>query len=98
MTFSEWLEVLQREYPYIGQARMESHSVHQGEFYGKHAIQIDFIVTTGLVIEYDSTRRRDGSKKEGGRKCGIAGKNKSNDQSEIQQCNKQSPNDTGQTE
>ena len=82
MTFTEWIELLQRDYPCIGQARVESHSVHRGEFYGKDALQINFIINTGLVIELDSTHRADGSKenvkkskpfkKEEGAQCGTS--------------------------
>lgn len=76
MTFREWVDLLERDYPYIKNARVETHSVHQGNFYGKHALQVDFIINTGLVFECDDTRHADGTPKKKKKKeesqCGTS--------------------------
>lgn len=72
MTFKEWIELLERDYPYLDYGIVVSHNVFPGSFYGKHALQIEFVVDTGVFIEYDSTRHADGSKKEEGSQSGTA--------------------------
>ena len=95
---------MEQEYPYIKFARVESHSVHQGELYGKHALQIDFILNTGLVIEYDSTRRADGTPKksknsktqkkaEEGSQCGNTAELKDGADVKDTECVKDAAND-----
>lgn len=100
MTLKEFFKILDDEYPYLEYGAVEEHSVQQGLLFGHHVIQVKLIVRTGLLLEYDETKKMNKTvkpKKEGSR-CGIVGKNKSKDKGDDEQCDKQSTNDVGQTE
>ena len=100
MTLKEFFKVLDDEYPYLEYGAVEEHSVEQGILFGHHVIQVKLIVRTGLLLEYDETKKMNNTvkpKKEGSR-CGIAGKNKGKDKGDVQQRDEHSTNDVGKTE